>query len=264
MVNNDYEVATERMPLDDKLKILEQLGRKDLIEIFKEWKPRQPKKSKSAPLDQRVSITVTAVERVNLDNEVKTLKKSGQNVSLSQIIRSRALGNIDINGWREIAEKALKEIEEIESNEKAYNDRIRTLNYLLEEEEDDEQIGLYEREISEISIKLQKIVAKSEKRNNRLSGRMTMKEAETVKWRAERLCISASDYLRMIIFNLIPNTSADAHLSLAAKKRFYISIIDVSENGWGENPNIYNCSQCANYVEELTVLKDRLRQLESF
>lgn len=267
-----YTVATENMNVSDKLKILEKMGREDLVDLFKDWTPHQVKRKKrGAPLDQRVAITVTNAERVSLDAEIKEIKRTGSNTNMSKFIRNRAMGNIDINGWKERAEKALKEIEEISKNQKEYRKRKLAIEIQLDSEEDNDEILMLNEELNNINTKLKLIVAQNEKRNNRLSGRMSMQEAETVKWRAQRLCLSSSDYLRMIIFGLEPASHADAHLSLDAKRRFYVSIIDVANNGWGNPPTIYGCNQCANYVEEITslqekesILMDRIKQLESF
>lgn len=260
-----YSVGTESMSLDNKLEILEEIGRKDLIGLFKSWKPRVSKvRKRGAPLDQRVSITVTDDERQSLDKDITSLKALGEKISMSQFIRNRALGNVDINEWRELAEKELKELSETKKNEK--NLKKKKLGYTLqiEEEDDEAEIANYERKIAEIDQKMAKLVGQGQRRVNRLSGRMSMAESETVKWRAQRLTVSTSDFLRMMIFNLIPGDTADAHMSLNAKMRFYVSIIDVAENGWGEAPKIYNCSQCENYMDEILQLKERINLLQNF
>lgn len=260
-----YEVAGDSMTVKDKLEVLEELGRKDLVDLFKDWKPRTSnRKKRGAPLDQRISITVTTAERIALDEELKSVKAAGEKITMSQFIRNRALGSVDINGWRAIASDALTELEDTAANQVEIRKRKRVLAGLIEEEDDSEQIALLEQEIGAIDKKLEKIVAQNEKRNNRLSGRMSMAESETIKWRAQQLCVSSSDYLRMMIFGLEPDSSADSHMSLDAKRRFYISIMDVSNNGWGEPPTIYQCSQCENYMDEIMRLRDEVAQLRTF
>lgn len=262
---NPYAVGAESVSVQEKLQVLEAMGREDLIGIFKNWQPRQARsKRKSAPLDQRVSITVTDKERVALTQDLKAINKAGEKVTVSHFVRNRALGSIDINGWREIAESALEELNEIEENRAAIVKRERQLRGLLEEEEDQEQVGMFELELAKVHEKLRKVTAQNEKRTNRLSGRMSMAEAETVKWRAARLCISTSDYLRFLIFDLLPNSAADGHMSVNAKRRFYISILDVADNGWGEPPSIAHCTQCVNYMDEIRNLRERLRLMETF
>lgn len=261
----DYSVASASMSVDDKLRVLEGIGRSDLVEIFKGWEPTQAKsRRKSAPLDQRVSITVTDDERVRLQEDLKDSKRHDEKVNMSQFIRHRAIGSVDINGWKEIATTALTEINEIDANRKEMAQRERFLRAEIEEEDDSEELGLMELELTKIRTRFHKIISQNRKRSQRLSGRMTMAEAETVKWRASRLCITTSDYLRFMIFDLLPDTDSDAHMSLDAKRRFYVSIIDVANNGWGEPPTIANCTQCTNYLEEIGRLKERIRQLEAF
>jgi hypothetical protein len=262
--SNPYHVATETLTVADKLKVLEALGHPELIEVFKDWRPRVIKKRRSAPLDQRVAITVTNLEKVSLDSELHSLKAAGEVITASQFIRNRALGTVDINGWAPIATNALKELADISTRQTEFRTRKRQLANLIEETDDSEEIGLFEKELSSINQKLGLLVGRNERRINRLSGRMSMAEAETVRWRAQRLCLSSSDYLRMMIFTLSPNSNADAHMSLDAKRRFYVSIIDVAENGWGAPPTIYECSQCGNYLEEIERLRDRIKQLETF
>lgn len=262
---NKYSVATESMTVEDKLKILDDLGRPELKELFKGWKPRQARhRRKGAPLDQRVAITVTDREKFSLDKEMQEIKAAGEKITTSQFIRNRALGTLDIAEWDTTARAALERLETINENQNDLRKRKRVLAILLEEVTDSEDEAMYEIEVTKINRDLDSIVAQSSSRKNRLSGRMSMAEAETVRWRAQRLCLSSSDYLRMVIFNLAPDTNADAHMSLDARKRFYVSIMDVASNGWGNPPNIYECSQCTNYVDEISRLQDRVRQLETF
>lgn len=263
--HNEYSTAAEKMSVNDKLEVLQELGRADLIDIFKGWQPRRsPAKKRGAPLDQRVTITVTDAEREKLDREIKAIKQSGASVSMSQFIRNRAVGSVDINGWREIATEALGRLENIVEKQSTLRSRRQELVNLIEDENDGESLIVYEREMQRIQDDLDFIVAQNERRKNRLSGRMSMIESETIKWRAERLCISTSDYLRMLIFGLEPASSGDAHMSLDAKRRFYVSIIDVAKNGWGDPPKIYNCSQCENYMDTIRSLKEEIRQLRTF
>lgn len=262
---SDYTVATEKLSVDDKIKILDEMGKPELIDLFKEWKPRTSnRKKRGAPLDQRVSITVTTQERSSLDNELRSIKASGERITMSQFIRNRAIGSIDINGWREDAEAALKEIEETSTNQSELRQEISGLSLIIDEEDDPVEEAIFAAKRDAIIRKLNKLTAQNEKRSNRLSGRMSMPEAETIKWRAQRLCISSSDYLRMMIFGLRPDSVADSHMSLDAKRRFYISIIDVAENDWGTTPSIYECSQCENYMDEIRRLRDENELLRNY
>ena len=256
--------AVKKITIDDKLAILEKMGRSDLVDIFKGWEPRQARQKKSAPLNQKVSITVTDAEKVSLLNEVKLSNKDGAKETVSQFIRNRSISSIDIQGWKRLAEEALFEINQIDLSKKDLKKRKRELRLQLDEAEDVEDIAMLDKELAGINNKLRKITAQNEKRDHRLAGRMSMVEAETIKWKAQRLCISTSDYLRFVLFDLLPNTSADAHMSLDAKRRFYVSIIDVAQNGWGSPPSIAHCTQCNNYLDEISRLSERVKQLETF
>lgn len=266
---NAYKTVGEFLTVEEKLKVLEERGQGDLIEIFKDWRPRvSSRKRKGAPLDQRVSITVTPADRAIMDGEVRNIRSTGAPISLGNLIRSRAMGDLDMQGWKEKADEALKELTEIVNNQSALRKKLKAIELDLENsqensEEDTEQIAIYDREVYAIEEKLKKLKGTGEKRSIRLQGRMTFNEAETVKWRAQRLCISTTDYLRIMIFNLTPNSSADSHLSVDARRRFWVSIIDVVENGWGNPPGVYQCSQCESYSEEISNLKKRIQELES-
>ncbi len=261
---NGYKTAGEFLTVDEKLKVLEERGQADLIEIFKDWKPRvNSRRRKGAPLDQRVSITVTAADRAVMDGEVKAIKATGESVSLGNLIRSRAMGNLDVNGWRETASSALDELNDLVKNQSTIKKKKKAIELDLENSSDDpEQTAIYERELYSIETRLAKLIGSGEKRAIRLQGRMTFTEAETVKWRAQRLCLSTTDYLRIMIFGLEPNSSADAHLSVDARRRFWVSILDVADNGWGTPPGVNLCSQCESYSEEISNLREKIRQLE--
>jgi hypothetical protein len=267
--SNAYRTAGEALSVNDKLKILEQRGQSDLIEIFKDWKPRSAsRRRKGAPLDQRVSIALAASERAVLDGEIRAIKATGQGITLGGLIRSRAMGAPNMADWRETAWLALDELDTLAASQKDLKNRKKMIEFELEEgddHEDQEQVSILERELVQVSDKLAKLNSKTgDKRNVRLQGRMTYAESETVKFRAQRLCLSTTDYLRMLIFDLTPNSAADQHLNLDARRRFYVSIIDVADNGWGNPPGVFKCSQCESYAEEISRLQERVRQFEAF
>lgn len=263
--SDDYKTAGEFLTVNEKLRVLEERGQADLIEIFKDWKPRvSTRRRKGAPLDQRVSISVTSADRAIMDGEIKAIKASGESVSLGHLIRSRAMGNLDVQGWRQIASDALDELNGLlESKGELLKTKAAIEADLENYADDEEQVSIYERNLYDIETKLAKLNAKREKRNIRLQGRMTYNEAETVKWRAQRLCLSTTDYLRIMIFDLQPNSTADAHMTVDARRRFYVSILDVCDNGWGNPPGVYECSQCESYAEEISRLRARIKELEN-
>ena len=222
-----YSTAGEALSVNDKLKILEQRGQTDLIEIFKDWKPRSStRRRKGAPLDQRVSIALAGVERAVLDGEIRAIKDTGQSTTLGSLIRSRAMGSPNMADWRETAWVALDELDVLVKGQASLKNRKKMIEQALEtgdDHDDEEQVALLERELVDVSNKLGKLASKTgDKRNVRLQGRMTYAESENVKWRAQRLCLSTTDYLRMLIFDLTPNSAADQHLNLDARRRLYL------------------------------------------
>lgn len=260
------QTSGENMTLTEKYEFLNSLGRPDLVDIFKDYKSKKVRsKPKTAPLDQRVAISVTPMERIHLTKELKEIERKSGQISISQYIRNKATRQIDLQEWREIAEKELDNLQELEKDEKSLRkQRVDLIKEIETTEIEDDELFFKEKEIIDIDSKLNKLIAKGERRSNRLNGRMTMQEAELVRWRSEQLFLTVSDYLRIILFDLTPASIGDAHLGLDARKRFYASIIRVAIEGWGAPTTVYECSQCAHYVEEIKVLEDRVRQLETF
>lgn len=258
-----FRTAGEFMSVEEKLQILQDRGQADLIEIFKDWKPRvNPRKRTGAPLDQRVSLTITPAEKQILENEVKAIKETGSTTSLGNVIRSRAMGNLNVQDWVTVADEALAELNELVEKQGEIRKRQKAIEADLEASNDDpEQVAIYERELYDIHQKLAKLKPQPGKRSVRLQGRLTYQEAEAVKWRAYRLGLTTTDYLRIMVFGLLPNDSADAHLSVDARRRFWVSILDVAKNSWGNPPGAFQCSQCESYAEEITKLQERIRQL---
>lgn len=250
---------------DQKIALLKELGRKDLIDIFKDWQPKVAKnKKKSAPLDQRVSIAVTDIERELLEREVAKTASTGKKATMSQFVRHRSLASVDIADWKDRATASLKKLESVSKARGTLEGRLREVREELEDPAERKQYHALRKERDEIESKLSLIVSQPQERKHRLSGRMSLIESETIKWRAQRLCLSSSDFLRMMIFDLRPESTGDAHLSFDGKRRFYVSIIDVAKNGWGSPPTIRQCGQCENYIEEINQLTDRVKQLEAF
>lgn len=257
-------MSTAKPSVSDKLSTLQELGREDLVDLFKEWSPRTSTRVKTAPLDQRVTLMVTSDERRQIEDELTEIKKSGQKTSLSQLIRSRAILPVDAEAWRELAVSALDELDETEKDKTVLTKLRLEKIELLDEATDPEDVYAFGRELEDLTRRLDRLKAKTMKRNVRLTGRTTLVEAETIRWRASRLCLSSSDYMRFALFGSPPNSDADAHLSLEGKRRFYVSIVDVADKGWGEPPNLAHCNQCSQYLEELRTARDRVKQLETF
>lgn len=266
-----YVSVGETQTIEEKKRILDELGKPELIDLFKDYVPQIDKRKRrtSPPLDQRVALSVTDLEKELIEEEIKRVRKSGDSSNVSQFVRGRATSSVDLVGWREKAEKLLDTIDDAHKNEKSLKRRRTELYKKLEDlnedpEMDSEDRYIFEKEIAEITKKLESLTVDAKRRSARLSGRMTTPESEIIKWRANKLHLSVSDYLRFCLFGHEPGSEGDAHLSVDAKKRFYVGILEVSENGWGEPPTINQCRQCSHYREEAEKYKQRVRQLEQF
>lgn len=254
----------EYLSLDEKSDVLKAFGDDSLIDVFKGWSPaRYNYRKKSAPLDQRISVMVTKEDKESLLREVEEIKKQGERISMSAFIRGRATGNIDISEWMTRAEEGLREISFLRKNAKELRAKRKELSLLLESENDEDVINITVAELDEVEEHLKTLGTQKTKRNVRLAGRATFAEREIIVWRAQRLSLNISDYLRFAIFSHLPNSEADAHLPLEARQRFYISILEVAENGFGEVPSAASCSNCVSYLEELAELREELRVLRS-
>ena len=114
-----------------------------------------------------------------------------------------------------------------------------------------------------IENKLESLKAVSSKRSYRVAGRVTFDEANHIKWRAGRLSLSVADYLRFLLFGYYPNSENDKHMSLIARKRFYISVLDVYKNGWGNPPQLNGCPNCARYQKDIQILKEQIARYQA-
>ncbi len=246
--------------LDGKKKVLELLGRSDLVKLFEGWSPRvSPARKVSEPLNQRVSITVTEEERNRLSRDVEEARRESRAdgarpMTLAQFIRDRAVASVDIQGWHDRARQALDEVEDVAMNRHKLESQCLGLAVLIDDEDDEGQRLVYLRKRRDIENRLALVTPQSARRAFRLSGRMSTREAEVVRWRAARLCLSTSDYLRMMLFCLEPG-QGDAHLPLNSKRRFYVSVLDVADHGWGEPPHDTVCAECER-------LRARIAELE--
>lgn len=263
-----YSVGSENMSLEEKEEFLNEIGQGDLIKIFDNWQPnnspaKRARARKSKPLDQKMTLTVSKEDRKSFEGFLKELQNDGEEVSMSTVVRNRSLSHPDIEEWKTEAIKALKELKKTAENKKEYKNRIEELNNLISDEKDKDALTIYYEERNDLDNKLSRLSSTPAKRTQRLSGRMTFEESETIKWRASRLCISTSDYLRMMIFDLKPNGEADKHMSLIARQRFYVAIGEISRNGWGTPPRISECTHCVELNEEIEKLELENAQLKT-
>lgn len=258
------------LSIKEKEKILEEIHQKDLIDLFKKgFKPQYKRvESKKTILDQQISIAIDTDEKNMIALELNEIRKVANKTSLSSFIRSRSLATFDIAEWYQQALEGLEELSSDSWNPKTLqNERKQYIKLLddLEDSEDDsrdEDMLFYKTRLDETEQKINSLKKQNRKRCYRVSTRVTYEEANTIRWRAARLSITVPDYMRYVIFGYLPFTDADYNLSLEARKRFYVSIIDVYKNGWGEIPEVNECPNCARYKHEIEVLRDKVARYE--
>lgn len=257
----------EVLSLEDKKKILRDIHQDDLLELFKNgYAPqyRAPERAKSNSLDHQISITVSQKEKEFIQSELKKIKKSGPACSLSAYIRSKALSEIDLEAWYDKALKGLLEFAKPEWNPKnIVKERRKYIKMLDEADIDDKEENFYiEKKIEELDERLGKTKKKTLSRKYRTGGRVSFDEANMIRWRAARLSLSVADYVRFLVFDYLPFTEGnDTHLSLDARKRFYIAIADVRKNGFGEPPKPKE-SDIQKLRDENKILRVRLHRYE--
>lgn len=258
------------LSIKEKEKILEEIHQKDLIDLFKKgFKPQYKRvESKKTILDQQISIAIDTDEKNMIALELNEIRKVANKTSLASFIRSRSLATFDIAEWYQQALEGLEELSSDSWNPKTLqNERKQYIKLLddLEDSEDDsrdEDMLFYKTRLDETEQKINSLKKQNRKRGYRVSTRVTYEEANTIRWSAARLSITVPDYMRYVIFGYLPFTDADYNLSLEARKRFYVSIIDVYKNGWGEIPEVNECPNCARYKHEIEVLRDKVARYE--
>lgn len=259
----------EVLSLEDKKKILRDIHQDDLLELFKNgYAPqyRAPERSKESSLDHQISITISQEEKDFIQKELQSIRKSGPSTSLSSYIRSKATSEIDIETWYEKSIKGLLEISKPEWDPKhIQEERIKYIKMLDDTDESNVEDNFYiNKKLEELENRLGKTKKKTFSRKYRTAGRVTYDEANMIRWRAARLTLSVADYIRFLVFDYIPYTNEkDTHLSLNARKRFYIAIADVKKNGWGQPPKPEE-SDISKLRNEIKVLKEQLNRYENF
>lgn len=257
----------EILSYEERVKIMEKFGQKELMKIFDEYKPSyKPIKQKKSPLDQQISLGISKEEKRKIASEMKAIKTSGEKMTISSLVRSRAVGDIDSAAWREQAEKGLKELNSIKWDKNEIEKKMRRIyaEYDEMEEEDDETALVLNKKLKELENMKNELNRPTIRRSSRMSGRVTFNEANLIRWRAGRLTITVADYMRFLIFGYLPFSEDDRHLSITARRRFYVAVIDVAQNGWGDPPAVEECPNCARYAhenQELRIKLDRLKNM---
>ena len=260
--NSDEELLS----IEARKQILKDMDQKSLLNLFDGFKPKYvPITRKKSPLDQQISLGISKQEKAAIADEVKKLKKAGESVSISSVVRSRAVGDVDLEEWRERAELGLKELNSLKWDKTTLEKELRQYFGQFDEvEEDDSETTLVlTNKIKRHEAMLAELKRPTVRRGSRMSGRVTFNEANIIRWKAGRLTLTVADYMRFLVFGYVPFTENDRHLSIQARRRFYVSVLDVVANGWGEPPHTEECENCARYAHENKELRAKLDRLRS-
>lgn len=260
----------DALKLENKQSILAGLGQENLMKLFQnqpKFKPIEPKK---IALDQQIAITLSENEKQKLIQDRERIRELGKLPSISSYIRKKILLQLDIEQWREFAEQGLKNLDNSDFESKTLQkQKIRLINSIdqlddiVKSDIDTEEIDRLKKELEEIENRLMLLKStKQEKRIYRLSGNITFNEANFVRWRAARLSLSLADYIRFILFDYQP-TIDDNHMSVESRKRFYVSILEVAQNGWGNPPVVNECPNCARYLDDIKKLQEQIEYLKN-
>lgn len=258
----------DALKLENKQNILAGIGQQGLIKLFQnqpKFKPIEPKK---IALDQQIAITLSENEKQQLIHDRERIRELGKLPSISSYIRKKILLQLDIEQWRTLAEQGLKNLSNSDTESKALQkQKIRLINSIdqlddiVKDDINTEEINKLKKELEEIENRLMLLKStKQEKRIYRLSGNITFNEANFVRWRAARLSLSLADYIRFILFDYQP-TVDDNHMSVESRKRFYVSILEVAQNGWGNPPVVNECPNCARYLDDIKKLQEQIEYL---
>lgn len=260
----------DALKLENKQNILAGIGQQGLIKLFQnqpKFKPIEPKK---IALDQQIAITLSENEKQRLIQDRERIRELGKLPSISSYIRKKILLQLDIEQWRTFAEQGLKNLDNSDSESKTLQkQKIRLINSIdqlddiVKDDINTEEINKLKKELEEIENRLMLLKStKQEKRIYRLSGNITFNEANFVRWRAARLSLSLADYIRFILFDYQP-TIDDNHMSVESRKRFYVSILEVAQNGWGNPPVVNECPNCARYLDDIKKLQEQIEYLKN-
>lgn len=260
----------DALKLENKQNILASLGQENLIKLFQNQPKFKPVEPKKIALDQQIAITLSENEKQKLIQDRERIRELGKLPSISSYIRKKILLQLDIEQWRELAEQGLKNLDNSDTESKTLQkQKIRLINSIdqlddiVKSDIDTEEIDRLKKELEEIENRLLLLKStKQEKRIYRLSGNITFNEANFVRWRAARLSLSLADYIRFVLFDYQP-TINDNHMSVESRKRFYVSILEVAQNGWGNPPVVNECPNCARYLDDIKKLQEQIKYLKN-
>lgn len=246
--------------------ILERLGQEELLKIFDDYKPNyKPISRKKSPLDQQIALGISKKEREDIAAEMKKIKKTGEDVTVSSLVRSRAVAAIDLEEWKERAEMGLKELNSIKWDKDELEKGLRNFYSQIDNlpDDDDESRIVIGQKIEKYKAMLEELSRPTIRRSSRMSGRVTYNEANLIRWRASRLTLTVADYMRLAVFGYVPFSENDRHLSVNARRRFYVAILDIVKNGWGAPEEVEECPNCARYADENQELRAKLARVST-
>lgn len=260
----------DALKLENKRNILAGIGQQNLINLFQNQPKFKPVEPKKLALDQQVAITLSENEKERLINDRDKIQELGKLPSISSYIRKKIVLPLDIEEWRAFAEQGLKDLNNSDTESKSLSKQklklinaIDLLDDITNVDKDTQEVEKLKQELQQVEERLSLLKStKQEKRIYKLTGNITFNEANFVRWRAARLSIPVADFIRFTLFDYQP-TIDDNHMSVDARKRFYISILDVCDNGWGKPPVVNECPNCARYLADIKRLQQQIEYLQT-
>lgn len=260
----------DALKLENKRNILACIGQQNLINLFQNQPKFKPVEPKKLALDQQVAITLSENEKERLINDRDKIQELGKLPSISSYIRKKIVLPLDIEEWRAFAEQGLKDLNNSDTESKSLSKQklklinaIDLLDDITNVDKDTQEVEKLKQELQQVEERLSLLKStKQEKRIYKLTGNITFNEANFVRWRAARLSIPVADFIRFTLFDYQP-TIDDNHMSVDARKRFYISILDVCDNGWGKPPVVNECPNCARYLADIKRLQQQIEYLQT-
>lgn len=259
----------DALKLENKRNILAGIGQQNLINLFQNQPKFKPVEPKKLALDQQVAITLSENEKERLINDRDKIQELGKLPSISSYIRKKIVLPLDIEEWRGLAEQGLKDLNNSDTESKSLSKQklklinaIDLLDDITNVDKDIQEVEKLRQELQQVEERLSLLKStKQEKRIYKLTGNITFNEANFVRWRAARLSIPVADFIRFTLFDYQP-TIDDNHMSVDARKRFYISVLDVCDNGWGKPPVVNECPNCARYLADIKRLQQQIEYLQ--
>lgn len=199
----------------------------------------------NTPLDQRVTVTVTPEERARASFDMRGI--GGNQVSISEVVRSRATATVDLVSWGDAARDGLVALLSTSNRRSQLRLDINSATRMVRQarvtgDTQGEELTLAHK--AELEREFKSLKPTPPRRSSRLIGRLTSSDRETVAWRAAHLGLTISDYVRLTMFDYLPGDQ-DGHMSEKARENFYRKVIAISEEGsFPQQPSGDVCPNC--------------------